>query len=104
MFFQSWVHVHRVSFYVVNYRAVGNIIILAGSPVPTEEEEDQDDDPERIPVGYSICPAGCSIGPAGCNFGPGGCSIGPRNPYGTSQLPLIQLILPYKISRGCPRS
>ena len=44
MFFQSWVHVDRVSFYVVNYRAVGNIIILAGSPVPTEEEEDQDDD------------------------------------------------------------
>ena len=44
MFFQSWVHVDRVSFNVVNYRAVGNIVIVAGSPVPTEEEEDQDDD------------------------------------------------------------
>ena len=43
MFFQSWVHVDRVSFNVVNYRAVGNIVIVAGSTVPTEEEEDQDD-------------------------------------------------------------
>ena len=44
MFFQSWAHVDRVSFNVVNDRAVGNIVIVAGSPVPTEEEEDQDDD------------------------------------------------------------
>ena len=43
MFFQSWVHVDRVLFNVVNNRAVGDIVILAGSSIPTEEEEDHDD-------------------------------------------------------------
>ena len=43
MFFQSWVHVDRVLFNVVNNRAVGDIVIIAGSSIPTEEEEDHDD-------------------------------------------------------------
>ena len=43
MFFQSWIHFDRVLFNVVNNRAVGDIVILAGSSIPTEEEEDHDD-------------------------------------------------------------
>ena len=43
MFFQSWVDVDRVLFNVVNNRAVGDIVIISGSPVSTEQEEDHDD-------------------------------------------------------------
>lgn len=43
MLFQSWVHVDRVLFDVVHNRAVWDIVILARSPIPTEEEEDHDD-------------------------------------------------------------